>query len=75
MRQNISKKRLSTEMLECNFKPKIIGFKYNNSGLPQKQIHKTEDLKLVEERCLEWNEKKKVNKISYETKNREKCSF
>jgi hypothetical protein len=36
MRSSIALKREAQELQECNFHPKIIGFNYNNSGLPKK---------------------------------------
>ena len=55
--------RRVSEMQECKFQPDIIGFNYDNSGLPSKLKLKIKkpgppegQQKKVEERCSDWND-------------------
>lgn len=56
-------------MKECSFKPKVIGFKYDNTGLPRSHMYNQDNYKnndrsnsdlsksyfdRVENRCLSW---------------------
>ena len=72
-------------MKECKFTPDIIGFNYNNTGLPglpnmfytdkSREVETT----LVEDRCQAWGQQKEAQKTKFESqimKERDKeCVF
>lgn len=72
MRLSMSKQLESQELSECPFKPNVIGFNYDNSGLTtkHKEYYKkakpAANSKPVHQRCQEWLEKKEDKLVSKE---------
>lgn len=84
----LERQEISKEREECRFKPKVIGFAYDNTGLTskQKEFYKCEMRqgadkkdKPVHQRCHEWQEsrEKKLVRREAQEKVREakECTF
>ena len=78
--------RRVSEMQECKFQPDIIGFNYDNSGLPSKLKLKIKkpgppegQQKKVEERCSDGNDRKMKERIQKQITSKHKmeqeCTF
>ena len=59
LRKKVASQRDNSELSECRFKPDIIGYKYDISGLNlatmQEQHLAYQNQEKVEDRCLSWN--------------------